>query len=335
MQKYRDMALGLTIAFVILALFGEVVIRTFGQPLVYEPDDVLGWKPKAGFSARMKIRDQGGGEYEVDFSTVRNGFRAFGDLSGTRKRVLVVGDSFTADPYTSNEEAYFGVVASRLPVEVFAIGGGGYGTLQELLLARQFIDLIKPDIFVLQYCTNDLSDNSFELEAMTSHVRNQKNLRPYVVDGLIAYRLPKYHPYQVLHNNSRLFRKIDIELMKLQYRIDDPSGDRGTDAPANAAKKAAAISLTTNLMSQLVAAMPKGTRSVSISCNTSKREETETWKAMARVAGLEAQTSVSEKVEAAEKSGQVVRIYDGHHWNRLGNRIAGEELARVLARDNF
>lgn len=334
-KRYRDIALGLAIAFVILAVFGEVLVRTFGHTLVYEPDDLLGWKPKANFSARMKVRNQTGDEYEVDHSSGRSGFRAFGDLSGTRKRVLIVGDSFTSDPYTNNGEAYFGIVGKRLPVEVFAIGGGGYGTLQELLLVRQFVDLIKPDIFVLQYCTNDISDNSFDLEDRTSHVRNQKNLRPYLVGGSIIYRLPKYHPYLLLHNNSRLFRKLDIELMKLEYLIDDPARPGRPEVPAIAAEKAAAIAVTGKLMSQLAAAMPKGTRLLTISCDTSNREETETWKAMAQAAGLDAYPSVSEKIEAAERNGEVVRMFDRQHWNRLGNRIAGEELARILAENYF
>ena len=335
-RRYRDIVLGLAIAFAILALLGEVVVRTFGQTLVYEQDDLLGWKPKANFSLRSKVGDQSGGEYEAAYSTGPNGFRSFGNLAGTRKRVLIVGDSFTADPFTSNAESYVGVLATRLPAEVFAIGGGGYGTLQELLLVRPFIDLIKPDIVVLQYCTNDISDNSFDLEERTSHVRNQKNLRPYLVGDSIAYRMPKYHPYLLLHNNSRLFRKLDIEYMKLQYRFDDRAQPRtGPEAQAIAAEKAAAIALTAKLMGQLAAAMPKNTRSLTISCNTSNREDTESWKAMASVAGLVALPSVSEKIEAAEKNGEIVRIHDRNHWNRLGNRIAGEELARVLAQHYF
>lgn len=333
MTRIRDIVLGSAIAFVILAVLGEVVVRAFGHTLVYERDDLLGWKPKADFSARMTVRDQGGGDYEVAYSTGRGGFRAFGDLSRPRKRVLFVGDSFTGDPFTSNEDAYFGIVRSRLPLEVFAVGGGGYGTLQELLIARRFVDLIKPDFVVLQYCTNDISDNSFELEARTSHVRNQKNLRPYLVGGKIAYRMPGYHPYRLLHDHSRLFRKLDIEMMKLQYRFDDPTLSSG--APDIVAERAAAIALTTNLMSQFVAAMPKSARVITISCSTSDREETQTWMSMSRAAGLEAHPSVSGMIESAERSGEVVRIHDRNHWNRLGHRIAGEELTRILARHDL
>jgi hypothetical protein len=318
------MAIGLAIAFVILAASGEVIVRTFGQTLIYEPDERLGWKPKADFSLRMTVRDPAG-PYEVDYSTGPYGFRAFGNPASGRKRVLVLGDSFTADPNTSNDEAYFGIAAKRLPVEMFAIGGGGFGTLQELLLLREVVARVKPDIFVLQYCTNDISDNSMALEDRTSHVRNQKNLRPYLVGDSIVFRMSKYHPYFLLHANSRLFRKLDIELMKLQYIFDNPEGN------APPAERAAAIALTQRLMGLIVAELPKGTRSLTISCNTSKPEETEAWKAMAAAAGLDAQPSVSGAVEAAEKKGESVRMIDHNHWNRLGNRVAGEELARILA----
>jgi len=325
-SKHRDVALGLAIAGVILALAGEVIVRAFGQTLIYEPDERLGWRPKADFALRMTVRDAGG-EYQVDYATGADGFRAFGDPSSGRKRVLFLGDSFTSDPNTSNADAYFGLVAARLPVEVFAIGGGGYGTLQELLLLRQVVARVKPDIFVLQYCTNDISDNSMELEDRMSHVRNQKNLRPYLVGDSVVFRMSRYHPYRLLLSGSRLFRKLDIELMKLQYRFDDPTGSE----PAE--QRAAAIALTQLLMGQVVAALPKGTAALTISCNTSKPEEAAAWKAMAAAAGLHAYPSVSERVEMAESKGESVRMIDRNHWNRLGNRIAGEEMARVLAQN--
>lgn len=325
------MVLGLTIAFVLLAVCGELLLRLFGHTLVYEQDDLLGWRPRAQFSAHYMVGDQSGEAYVARYATVQNGFRAYGSTAGPRKRVLFVGDSFTADPNTSNEEAYFNVVGQRLPVEVFAIGAGGYGTLQELMLVQPWLERIKPDVLVLQYCTNDLADNSLPLEGRTSHVRNQKNLRPYRMDDGIVYRLPRYHPYRLLYNHSRLFRKLDIEIMMLQYRFDDPTKRVGAEAQAVAADRVAAVSLTTQLMTQLSAAMPAGTRKLSISCDTSDAGETSTWQTMALSAGLTPEVSVSAQVEAAGIRGQLVRTRDLAHWNRLGNRIAGEELARVLA----
>lgn len=332
LARLRDAALGLVIALVLMGISGEVLIRLFGHELVYEQDDRLGWRPRANVQVRYQKRDQAGVDYAVDFATVQGGFRAFGQTAGPRKRVLFVGDSFTADPNTSNADAYFNVVGQRLPVEVFAIGAGGYGTLQEWWLVQPWIERIQPDVLVLQYCTNDLSDNGYALESRTSHVRNQMNLRPYWVNQSAIYRLPGWHPYVLLHNHSRLFRKLDIELMMLQYRFDDPNKRQlsAAQAGAKAAERSAAMGVTTALMARLAAAMPAGTRKVSISCDTSDAQESADWQAMARQAGLEPLPTVSGRVEEAGRRSEAVRTADLSHWNPLGNRIAGQELARVL-----
>lgn len=329
-HRLRDVALGLLIAMVILVLAGELIVRLFGHTLPYQPDDALGWRPKAHFDAQITVHDAGGQATVVDHRTGVHGFRAFGDPSGTRKRFLFVGDSFTADPATRAEDAYFGIVGQRLPVEVFAIGGGGYGTLQAWMLIEPLLPLVRPDVLVLQYCINDLTDNSYALESRLSHVRNQKNLRPYLVGDATVYRLPPYHPYRVLLNHSRLFRKLDLELMKLQYRFDDPTAVPPELAATVAAERAESVALTTRLMARIVAAMPEGAQALSISCNTTDPDESALWQGMARDAGLQPLPSVSGQVEAAERGGTTVRLIDGFHWNRAGHRLAGEELSRRL-----
>ncbi len=329
MSTRRAAVLACAIA-VALAMAGEALVRTFGRSVVYEPDALLGWRPKAGFSARMKGIDPSGETYAIEYATGPHGFRAFGTPSGGRPRVLFVGDSFTGDPDTSNPDAYFGVVQEHLPVEVFAIGASGYGTLQELLLVREISNIVDPDVFVLQYCPNDVSDNSFELEGRMSHVRNQKNLRPYLVGGSVVHRLPGLHPYRLLFENSRLFRNLDVTLMKLQYRFAKPPAASDLEAPEIAADRRAAVALTGELLSKLAAAIPSGARSLTFSCDTSNPVEVDTWQVMASAAGLDAYASVSGAVEAAERRGDIVRTCDGVHWNPRGHRIAGEELARIL-----
>lgn len=329
MRTRRSALLACSIT-VALTLAGEALVRTLGRSVVYEPDELLGWRPKANFSARVKAIDQTGECYDADYTTGPYGFRAFGDTTTRRTRVLFVGDSFTGDPDTSNDEAYFGVVRERLPAEVFAIGASGYGTFQELLLVEQIVGAVAPDVFALQYCTNDVSDNSFELEGRMSHVRNQKNLRPYLVDESVVYRLGAAHPYRLLYEHSRLFRNLDVTAMKLQYRFGGSSKPSGDDAAWVAAERTRAIALTRELLAKLARAMPEDARSLTFSCDTSSPEDTETWKTMAAGAGFDVYPSVSEAIEAAENGGETVRIRDGVHWNRRGHRIAGEELARIL-----
>jgi len=328
-----------------LLLLGETITRVFGATNVYEYDPTLGWRPKHNFSARIPVMDQSGESYTAEFSTNEFGFRTFGDLVSSRKRILFIGDSWTGDPNTSDEDAYFGVVKHNLPVEVFAIGGGGYGTLQELMLVREFAERIKPDIFVLQFCDNDIRNNSFFLEG-PSITRNQKNFRPYWVDGKISYRLPADSLYILLHRYSRLARTLDGLLATAQYKFYKsyyPPAYQAYDglAPAQSPeqqdeitqRKAASIATTGFLMSEMQRALPPGTKLLTFAASSDDPEELRIWRSLADQNGFTAYPSVSMNVEQAENDGKIVRVRDGAHWNRLGNRIAGEELSRIIERD--
>lgn len=332
------------ICLVLLAL-GEVISRVFGATNVYEYDLTLGWRPKSNYAAQIPVTDQSGAMYLADYSTNEYGFRIFGAPESKRKKILFVGDSWTGDPNTSDEDAYFGVVGKKLPVEIFAIGGGGYGTLQELMLVRKYASLIKPDILVLQYCDNDLRNNSYFLEG-PSITRNQKNFRPYWVGGKIDYRVAPDSLYVRLHRVSRLIRTLDGLLATAQYRYYGgyyPPPYQAYDGlvPAIsqiqrkeiAAHRREAVEVTQFLMEEMKKAVPPTTKLVTFSASSDDPKELRIWLNLADSTGFRAYPSVSMQVEQAEKQGQTVRMRDGAHWNRLGNRIAGEELSKLLYRD--
>lgn len=328
-----------------LLSLGETITRVFGATNVYEYDPTLGWRPKKNFSGQIPVVDQSGESYTAEYSTNEFGFRTFGDPGSTKKRILFVGDSWTGDPNTSDEDTYFGVVGSVLPVEFFAIGGGGYGTLQELMLVREYAQIIRPDIFVLQYCDNDLINNSLFLEG-PSVTRNQKKIRPYWVDGEIRYRQPADSIYSLLHKYSRLVRTLDALISTAQYKVYGsyyPSAYQAYDglAPAQSPeqqaeiteRKAASIATTIFLMSEMKRALPHGTKLVTFAASSDDPEELRIWQTLAEATGFVSYPSVSMRVEQAEAAGNTVRVRDGAHWNRLGNRIAGNELSRLIARD--
>jgi len=118
-------------------------------------------------------------------------FLRFGDPDSTRLKVLIVGDSFTQAVEVAPDKAYFSRLADMLPVEVFAIGALGYGTLQEHLLLDRWLDRIRPDVVVVQVCGNDYINNDHELESC-SHVNRHLLRRPYLADdGRIVFRRPR------------------------------------------------------------------------------------------------------------------------------------------------
>jgi len=333
---------------VLLIISGELITRTIGATIVYEYNKTLGWRPKNNFSKKIPVIDKSGEKYFVNYSTNEFGFREFGSLNNNKKRILFVGDSWTGDPNTSDEDAYFGIVKNNLPVEVFAIGAGGYGTLQELMLIKEYAEMIKPDILVLQYCDNDIINNSFRLEGPRI-TRNQKNLRPYWVDGKIKYRLPGGNVYLFLYKYSRLFRTLDGLLSSLQYKIYKgyyPSRYKAYDAYGEfwkglsqelaaevMALKSESVSVTQFLLSEMRRILPPDTRLITFTSSTDDPEELRIWQTISEGAGFITYPSVSMKVDAAEKNGEIVRVHDGAHWNRLGNKIAGEELLKIIQRD--
>ena len=292
--------------------------------LFYVPDKELGWAPARNVSQTFTATDEGGTSYRIDFKTNPDGFREWGNPDANRPKILVVGDSFTGDPNSSNDEAYFGILKSSLDAEIFAVGGTGYGTLQELIMVQRYVGRIKPDILLLQFCANDFANNSIELEDLFI-VRNQKNLRPYWVDDEIRYR--NAYIYRFLYKHSHLFRNLDDRLMGLQFKYyNDLSAP--TDPVSNAKAMDRAEAITATLLHQMAASVGLGSRLATFNCNTGGADLTDRWIRVATSAGFLVWPEISGEVEAQERQGKTLRTY--HHWSPAGHRIVAAELTKRL-----
>ena len=318
---------------IILLIVTAEIIATlyFESKRIYRYDPVIGWVPKSNFSYNKFHTDAAGNNYKVIVSTNKHGFRAWGDITSHKDKILFIGDSFTGDPNVSDEDSYFMQVKKILDVEIFAIGGGGYSTLQELLLLRKYVHIVNPDYFVLQFCSNDFSNNSLSLEHR-SIVRNQKNIRPYF-DNKIIYRLPLNHWYRYLYVHSHLFRYFDAKLQHLQYHyyggyesLSDTSPKKRNEEITNAEET------TEHLLKMMTDTMPEDTVLLSFTCNSRKHVDTKRWMRVVKSAGFIPLPSVSGTVEEAEHDGVVVRTSDGVHWSPRGHHIAGKALAREIVK---
>jgi hypothetical protein len=323
----------LTIPVVFLVGSTELFYKFFwAKRMVYQYDQALGWVPKPDFAYDEVAHDVKGNPYEVKLSTNQYGFRAWEDTRSSRKKILFIGDSYTGDPNMSDEDAYFSQVRRLTGAEVFAFGGGGYGTLQELMILRKYVKQIDPDYLVLQYCSNDIYNNSYELES-SFIVRNQKDLRPYFDGQRIVYRLPFGHWYRKLFAHSAVFRFLDHRLQMLQYRLyggyEEPSAK---DDREKAREIARAEELTVELLRQMADAVPQKTKLLTFSSDTDNPRRTARWLRVAKQAGFIPLPEVSSAVENAEKEGVVVRAADGGHWSPAGQRLAGSVLAKDLER---
>jgi lysophospholipase L1-like esterase len=121
---------------------------------------VLGWKLRSnmtivrerrGETLRETINDQG-------FRT-----RPPADRPAGVKRVLFVGDSHTEAYGVDDGSTYTALVERRMartrPVEVVALGVAGFSTDQEMLTYVLYGRPYRPDLVVLQFCSNDVPFN--------------------------------------------------------------------------------------------------------------------------------------------------------------------------------
>jgi hypothetical protein len=301
---------------------------------IYLPDSEIGWVLAPNMSDALTEYDKNG-PYTVVYRTDEHGFREWGDTTSARPRILFLGDSFTGDPIASNEEAYFGIVKKQLNAEVFAAGAGGYGTLQEFMLAQRYISLINPSLLVLQFCRNDFYDNSWELEDY-SIVRTIKNFRPYLVGNSIRYRSVPI--YKFLTRWSYFFRALDSKLQRFQYSLYGGYSSKVFTPIDKERLLDRSEAITLELLRRLAAAVPKGTQLATFNCSSSD-SDTETssdlekrWIRVAQAAGFTVWPEVARAVDAAKEEGRIVTMIDGGHWNREGNRIAGMVLLAAVSR---
>jgi hypothetical protein len=310
-------------------LLAEAAFRllkaSFGSPPIYEYDENLGWAPIPNLSYEFIGQAENGEAYDAHYATDHFGFRLWGDPASDRPRIFFVGDSFTQDHNMSNQAAYYAQVARRLPVEVFAVGGGGYSTLQEVLMLEKHWHAVAPTHVVIQFCSNDFGDNHFESGSL-SIVRNQTHFRPYLIDGEIVFRTAPW--YRFFYRHSMLFRFLDQRVQNLQYAALGGYSDPG-DAQRIRAFHDAAVEVTREILRKGRKLGSDAVKWYMFNCAAA----TAAWLDLARDEGFEPIVGVAEAVEAAEAEGMSVRASDGGHWNNLGHEIAGRVLAAYLEKE--
>ena len=176
-------------------------------------DDQLGWRATENYHFNETKQSFDGTPYFARVSQDSRGFRLFGELSTSKPKVFVIGDSMTQAVEVSDDQTYYSRLKRLLDIEVFAYGGGGYGTLQEFLIFDKYVDLIKPDIVLWQFSNNDIINNAPDLEA-ASTINNNGLVRPYLVNGHIQY----LHP----NNAATMVPSISPRYCRLYYLVDKP-----------------------------------------------------------------------------------------------------------------
>lgn len=317
--------------------FAEGQPLTKGGPSRLSPivlDEELGWRPTENYRFDGKKHSSDGIEYSAKVSQDKNGFRMYGDISSGKPKILVIGDSFTQAVDTSDDKTYYAVVRDLLDVEVFAYGGGGYGSLQELMILDKYFDVIRPDLILWQYSTNDLVNNSPDLE--TASTRNNNGMpRPYWIDGNISYILPtrdskgvrlfaiKYCRvcYMVLNRLDRLQAAIHGKTVETETSEGEPAyptflrAIRATDEIMEKVRYRAG--------SVPIVAFIVGYGSYGPEYENGLAE-------ISRHHDIILLNDVEAAVLSAERKGTAVRAADSAHWNEVGHQIVGRAIVAGL-----
>jgi lysophospholipase L1-like esterase len=355
-RRSRALANGVLflLSVVVAIALAEIAIRTvhafayglgtrYYYPIVADPK--LGWRAVEGFDSRTRKQDAAGAPYEVHLTTDERGFRLFGDLHAARTRFFIIGDSFTHAVDASRDDAYFGVLQKMLPVEVFAYGGGGYGTLQEFLVMDRYIDLIRPDAVIIQFSSNDFANNSVELERRSSD--NNSRYRPYLMpDGSVRFAYPARNIVSArlawirnwlashLRIMNEVFRAFDVLESRLLPLFGFAYVDPQIISTNGDVREFRDAVRTTEELFRRIVKRAGGARVFAFSADD-PAPYYQAFVAAAQAAGVTVIDTVPRAICGEEQRGACLRAMDRSHWSPAGHRVVADALAAYFLKEGL
>lgn len=318
----------------------------FFKPSIYTNNHELGWELRPNLQRTFTQHSLRGDEYSVDFKTNNDGVRTFGTNINAPNRILVLGDSFTGEPTASNDKMWFAEMTRTLanethtPIDqfyVWAAGAGGYGTYQNLLLTRRLLSKIKPTFVVLQFCTNDFTNNHFEWESL-GIVRNQSMRRPYAnpsdLNNPVYDQSILGKAFRSMIGESKVFNTIDSIIQKYEFKTYGGYSRPMTNMTLMRLEKESVL-----LTSQILAALRAqfvDVPSVMVNCSGDTAGINGQWSEIATKAGFIPISEPSDfLLNAKQQQNKAVFNQDGAHLSELGNLQFGKILADSLIKSHI
>jgi lysophospholipase L1-like esterase len=346
----------------------EVALYFALAPTLYQHDSLLGWRTKSNFEHTFTGHSQDGTAYSVTVKTNSAGARTYqtGPQGAPPLSLLVIGDSFSIDANASDDQMWYSYLSRAISehsgrsVSVTAIGGGAYGTLQQLILAQQLTrqwaaendGQERPfDLIILQACFNDLTDNSLPLSKEFAPTTNVLR-RPYLITDNISFPVKRSDLVYERSLFARFLQTFSGRLMietvverlyskwllsSLQKRMPSLSAQTYTLSlvEQNAAGAADhAFQITKLLTTRLRSLFPQS-QAFWVQCADLPPDIEHRWANLATEAGFTVLPSAPHAVQAARDERKVVHTLDGIHLNPLGNQIFGQALFKDLQRAQF
>jgi len=260
------------------------------------------------------------------------GKKVFGDTATNKIKIFIVGDSYTWGGGIPEEQMYYNILKNSLGAELFVYGGGGYGTLQEYLVIDKYFDAIKPDLIILQTCSNDFVNNLWELEKR-SYINNNMLIRPYLVDGKIKYLSLRRLIKAALLIDSRLmyFLNNKIELLQAGLAAKGWIKTVEKDIEENGMNFAGfkkSVAITGELMSR-IKKRAADTPVVVFSIDDPEPYYGQ-FRRISQNNNMFFIEGLAKLMQTAEVNGTSIRNADRKHWNKNAHKMCGDILSAKL-----
>lgn len=298
-------------------------------------DAERGWKSNPSYRFTGEQASNDGNRYPVQVAFNEEGFRQYGVPRSSHSKVLVIGDSFTQALQVSDDKTYYARLGDKIGVKIFAYGCGGYGTLQEYQVLNRYLDSIKPDVIIWQFCFNDFVNNDVELEAASTR-NNNGLMRPYWIGGKVEYLTPKGRIERTTRSAlswSQLAGFLFNRLDKLKATNPDDSIET---VLVKEGMQHFGYSRSLRTTDELLGKVRQRSGSipvVGLYVNGLRLAEDAPAEFAFRSLCLKhgfTFVATSSVLEQAEQKGEVVRHADGAHWNEIGHAHMADLLADVL-----
>jgi len=324
-----------------LALGIELYLK-IQKPSPYETNLELGWITKKNFKHVYHQSDFYNNSYKADYKTDNNGarFSTNSNSSLAKMKFLVIGDSFTIDPYVGNDEMWFSIMAKKYTMakkhtkyyDVRAFGGGGYGTLQQYLLLKKKkyeLRFYKPNILIMQFCSNDFSNNSLDIELSNFNL-SQYMRRPYLINDEIYYHKNFFTPLftdMPFFNSSRIFAKL-VFIYEFTVKKYFPSNHDKIDNKIFIEAKRTTFKILKDIRN-----LYPNTPAFIFSCSNKNSKLNTNWQEMAKKANFIVLNESSNFIDQGRKKNKKFFYKDGGHLNKLGNSNLGELIFEEIKKN--
>jgi len=328
---WREVLL-ISLSVVVTGLTGDILLR-FLFPPTYVVKTKYGWTVPANTVQFWTIQDTSGQFREVTNRYFQHGFRRWGNTNTHKRKLLVIGDSYTQASQVSNGEEWYSYLENRLSnIELFVYGGGGYGSLQEYMVLDDYIDSINPDLILWQFCSNDYRNNLYEWE-LSRYPHSSLAFRPFLEEDKIVYRLAL--PFAKLRQYSfiadRLLKEYDLLMQRLIYhgKGQAVAAYRRWRAEHDVASQNLFMEKGYSVTLEIMKKVKNRAKEIPIYLFNACSNVSEYEYKMCLETGIICISGIAEYVNEKQEGHEVTIPNDGH-WNKLGNQLVGERLVRIF-----